>query len=163
MNSKACHHNLSLLLRSHLERIGRANDYLAGMRQAIADNDLARLQQLIAAPDFSVDEIEQLERQRHKVLADFGFAPDRAGFEQCLGWCDNDAGELSALYRRLIETLEQLQRSIQLNRLIVNRGKERVRRSIGILTGLGNAGSGKTYNSSGKAQDSSGPRDIAVV
>lgn len=163
MNSKDCRDRLSALLKEHNARISAANQTLLAIKQAIADNKLESLHQSLANSDFAVDDIEQLEQQRYQLLASYGFSKDSAGFEKCVNWCDNEHNQVSQLYQQLIEELVQLQHSIQINSLLVTRGQDRVRRSLGILTGAGAAGNCKTYSSNGKALSAADQRDIAIV
>ena len=158
-----CRERLADLLKEHQLRIGKANDYLVNIKNAITENRLENLQQSLSNPELSIEDIEQLEQQRHQLLASYGFTEDYDGFEKCISWCDNEQGQLSKLYQQLIESLVQLQHSIQVNNLLVSKGRDRVRRSIGILTGLGSGGNCKTYSSSGKALEVGGRRNIAVA
>ncbi len=163
MSAAACREALSALLASHVAQIDAANVYLQGIRQAIASNEPENLQRSLERPEFDVDAIEGLEAERHRVLEAHGFSADFAGFEQCIDWCDDAAGGLAELYRQLVQGLIALQHSIQLNQLLVDRGKDRVRRSLCLLSGLGNAAQCKTYGSDGKAEPASGRRDIAIA
>jgi flagellar biosynthesis/type III secretory pathway chaperone len=163
MSSQACREQLTLLLGTHIERIGRANDYLAEIRTAIAENRLEALQESLSHPDFSVEDIEHLEQQRHRLLSGHGFNQDSEGFEKCVAWCDDAAKNVTLLYRQLIESLLKLQHSLQVNSLLVSRGHDRVRRSLRILTGQSTSGHHKTYSSKGKTIQPTGQRDIAIA
>ena len=162
MNADACREHIIELLNAHNSRIDAANDYLLEIKTAIAENRLDKLQQSIANP-LAMQEIEALEQQRHALLARYGFDQNQGGFEQCIDSCDDEAGSLSNLYQQLIQNLVKLQHSIQVNCLLVNKGQDRVRRSIGILTGHAGTGAAKTYSSDGKAIDPAGRRDIAIA
>ena len=163
MNESACRERLIELLQAQNERIANANEFLVGIKNAIAENRLEKLQQSLVSPDLALDDIEQLEQQRYRLLESHGFSKDQDGFEKCVEWCDDSQGRVTALYGQLVEGLVQLQHSIQINSLLVNKGRDRVRRSIGILTGLGTSGSCKTYSSNGKTLDPTGRRDIAIA
>ena len=163
MNSTQCHAQLSELLETHISRITRANDYLVEIKKAITENQLDRLQKSLSQPDFSVEDIERLEQQRYQLLSSYGFTEDSDGFQQCVNWCDDEQTQVTELYQQLIQGLVQLQHSIQINSLLVTRGRDRVKRSLGILTGLGTAGNCKTYSSEGKTLDPTGQRDIAIA
>lgn len=163
MNSSQCREQLGELLETHISRIIRANDYLIEIKKAIAGNQLDTLQQSLSQPDFSVEDIERLEQQRYQLLSSFGFTKDSDGFQQCVNWCDDEQAHVAELYQQLIQELVQLQHSIQINSLLVTRGRDRVKRSLGILTGLGTAGNCKTYSSEGKALDPNGQRNIAIA
>jgi flagellar biosynthesis/type III secretory pathway chaperone len=163
VNSNACREQLTELLQAHNARISSANAFLLTIKNAIADNQLETLQQSLANPELAVDDIEQLEQQRYQLLSTYGFSENSDGFEKCVAWCDNEQGQVSRLYQQLIQGLLQLQHSIQINTLLVTRGQDRVRRSLGVLTGLGTAGNCKTYSSNGKTLSPAGQRDIAIA
>ncbi|MFT5218162.1 MAG: flagellar biosynthesis/type III secretory pathway chaperone [Planctomycetota bacterium] len=163
MNPIDCREKLVVLLNAHTAKMSTANEYLVNIKNAIAENKIDTLSRTLTEPTLPVDDIEVLELQRHQLLASYGFSEDFDGFEKCVAWCDNDRGEIAELYQKLVQSLVQLQHSIQLNSLLVNKGKDRIRRSIGILTGLGNPSSHKTYSSEGKTLQSSELRDIAIA
>ncbi|MCP4983746.1 MAG: flagellar protein FlgN [Gammaproteobacteria bacterium] len=163
MSHQKCHAQLCELLHTHVTRINRASEYLAEIKTAIAENRLEQLQQTLAHPDFAVNDIEHLEQQRHQLLSSYGFSEGSEGFEQCVAWCDDEQGHVNELYQQLIQGLVKLQHSIQANNLLVSKGRDRVRRSLGILSGLGAAGNCKTYSSDGKTTNPTGQRDIAIV
>jgi len=163
MNSNQCREQLTALLEDHNARISSANDFLLAIKNAIAANQLENLQQSLASPELALDRIEQLEQQRHQLLSTYGFSENSDGFEKCVAWCDNEQGQVSGLYQQLIQGLLQLQHSIQLNNLLIARGQDRVRRSLGVLTGLGATGNCKTYSSNGKTLSPTGQRDIAIA
>jgi flagellar biosynthesis/type III secretory pathway chaperone len=163
MNSSQCREQLTALLEAHIARISSANDFLLAIKNAIAANQLENLQQSLANPELALDQIEQLEQQRHQLLSTYGFSENSDGFEKCVAWCDNEQGQVSRLYQQLIQGLLQLQHSIQLNNLLIARGQDRIRRSLGVLTGLGAMGNCKTYSSNGKTLSPAGQRDIAIA
>ena len=163
MNSSQCREQLTALLEAHIARISSANDFLLAIKNAIAANQLENLQQSLANPELALDQIEQLEQQRHRLLSTYGFSENSDGFEKYVAWCDNEQGQVSGLYQQLIQGLVQLQHSIQLNNLLIARGQDRIRRSLGVLTGLGAMGNCKTYSSNGKTLSPAGQRDIAIA
>jgi flagellar biosynthesis/type III secretory pathway chaperone len=158
-----CREKLTALLEAHTSKIAIANEYLTNIKNAIAENKLETLNQNISNPELPIQEIEQLDQQRHHLLNEFGFGEGIDGFEKCVAWCDNDVKQISELYQKLIQSLQQMQHSIQINNLLVNKGRDRIRRSIGILTGQGNDSNHKIYTSTGKAEHDNGQRAIAVA
>lgn len=163
MKATQCRERLSELLQAQNDRITGASEYLMAIKNAIADNQLDNLQQSLASPDLAIEDIENLEQQRHQVLARFGFDQNNDGLEKCIDWCDDDQNRLSGLYQQLIKRLVELQHAIQITSLLVNKGQERVRRSISILTGAGPSTTCKTYSSKGQTINPAGRRDIAVA
>ena len=163
MKNNACREQLTELLQAHNTRISSANAFLLTIKNAIADNQLETLQQSLANAELGVDDIEQLEQQRYQLLSTYGFSENSDGFEKCVAWCDNSQGDVAELYQQLIQGLVQLQHSIQINNLLVIKGRDRVRRSLGVLTGVGTAGNCKTYSSNGKALSPADQRNIAIA
>ncbi len=163
MKIERCRASLIEILRAHNLCIESANAYLATIKTAIAENRLDQLQQSLSGPEMPMAEIERLENERHGLLQTYGFDSDDNGFQKCVDWCDDESGHLKELYQQLVQNLVELQRSIQLNSLLISKSQDRVRRSIGILTGIGNANQAKTYQSDGKASTQSNRRDIAIA
>ena len=163
MSIERCRERLIELLRAHNTCIESANAYLESIKVAIAENRLDQLQQSLSSPELPMAEIERLESERRALLQTFGFDGDEKGFEKCVAWCDDDSGHVTTLYQQLVQNLLKLQHSIQLNSLLVSKGQDRVRRSIGILTGIGSANQSRTYSSDGKTTSDNGRRDIAIA
>ena len=107
-----------------------------------------------------VEELNELERQRHRLLADYGFDYEKNELEACIAWCDIE-NQVEHKYQQVNEALAQLQHSIQVNDLLVNRGKSKVRRALHILTGQNKLQKTVTYTQSGEARDSAENRSIA--
>lgn len=163
MNPNTCRQQLTTLLANHNARISSANAYLDSIKNAIADNHLDIHQQLLNNPDLSTEDIEQLEQQRHELMSSYGFSQDSDGFEKCVAWCDDERRQVAALYEQLIQGLVQLQNSIQINSLLIIKGQDRVRRSLGVLTGSTLSGNTNTYSSKGKSLSQPGQRDLAIA
>ena len=163
MNKDQCRMQLVELLNAQNSTIARANDYLTSIKTAIAENKLDNLDQFLSNPQLPTEEIEQLQQQRQRLLQNFGFSSDNEGFEKCVGWCDNSDAQVEKSHQQMIAGLAQLQRSIQLNSLLVRKGQERLRRSIGILTGLGNTKQCKTYGSKGQTLQNSNQSNLATA
>ena len=59
------------------------------------------------------------------------------------------------------ESLVQLQRSIQINALLVNKGQDRIRRSVSLLTGQVNNEKSSTYSKYGQTLGVTNKRSIS--
>ena len=68
MNSSQCREQLTALLDAQIERSSSANHFLLAIKKAIAANQLDTLQQSLASRELALDQIEQLEQQRHQLL-----------------------------------------------------------------------------------------------
>ncbi len=163
MNPVECRQILSRLLQSQQQRVASARQFLQQVKEAVAEDDIASLQGLLEQPGIALTEIESIEAERQQLLQRFGFGTDAEEFERCLHWCDDSNASLAARNQDLRQELIELQRQLQLNQLLVNKGQDRVRRSLGILTGMDTASQGKTYDSAGKAALPGGQRDIAIA
>ena len=163
MNPVECRRSLSQLLQDQQQRAEQALGFLQQVKQAVAEDDLGKLQDLLKQPGIPLVEIESIEAERQQLLQRFGFAADIDGFERCIAWCDDSEGGLASQNRELRDTLLDLQHQIQLNQMLVNKGQDRIRRSLGILTGMDTAAQGKTYDSAGKAAQPNGRRDISIA
>jgi len=162
MNANQCREHLSGLLQAQLERITQANQYLLVIKNAIANDRLEDLLHSLTNPDLTIEDMENLEQQRYQLLADYGFDQNPEGLEKCIDWCD-DRQRLAGIYQQLVDSLVNLRHSIQINSLLVHKGQERIRRSIGILTGVGTAGTCKTYGDKGQAIIPADRRGIAIA
>ena len=98
MNTNQCRERLSELLQAQAEQITRANEYLLVIKNAIADDQLDKLQQSLTSPELAIEDIENLELQRYQLLANFGFEQNPEGLEKCIDWCDDDQ-QLFGLYQ----------------------------------------------------------------
>ncbi len=163
MSLSACRHRLLLQLTSHIDLINEGNEYLNSIKEAIGSSDLESMQAALDSNSFPMESIEGLELERHQLLVEFGFSPDQSGLEACLKWCDDDQHQVIKIYHTLLSALSHFQHSIRLNHLLIAKGKDRVQRSLGILTGAKSAYESETYSSSGQTSKSAKHRDIAVA
>ena len=163
MNPRECRDLLVELMAAQDEQVTAVRARFDQIRKAIADNQIDNLQQSLDDSDPGFAQLQHLEQQRHALLQRFGYAADAAAQTACIDWCDDASGQLAAQHAKLVDNLQALQRSIQLSNLLVGKGRDRIRRSLGILTGQAQSGQCKTYSSSGKAEDGPGYRDIAIA
>ena len=163
MNPEQARPQFQALISAQVADIKTANTYLLQIKQAIAENQLDQLNQLLTSPALPMESIEQREQQRQQLAQACGFSSESEGFRQCIEWCDDDSKSLGRIHQDLHEGLNRLQKALQLNSLLINKGQDRLRRSLGILTGLGSNGQYKTYSSQGKTQSTQGQRNIAIA
>lgn len=163
MTPADCRRELTRVLQAQQQRVSHASAFLKQVKQAVAEDNLDELQALLTQPGFSLGEIESIEAERRQLLQRFGFATDAEGYQRCIDWCDDSDASLAEQNATLKTGLIDLQHQLQLNQLLVNKGQDRVRRSLGILTGMDTGIQGKTYDSAGKAALSPGRRDIAIA
>ncbi|MEM7561645.1 MAG: flagellar export chaperone FlgN [Pseudomonadota bacterium] len=163
MNPIECRQQIKALMSSQIADVELANRYLSQVKHTIANNQLEQLNHLLSNPELPLENIEQCEQKRQQLVQDCGFASGKEGFKQCIDWCDDDQKSVSSVYEALLEGLQKLQHSLQINSLLINKGRDRLRRSLGILTGLDTKNQYKTYSNQGQTQNDTSQRNIAIA
>ena len=156
-----CRQALRQLLQMQLTKIDEVDHYLVELKASIAQNDVEAINGTLSGNNLPIDEIEDLEKQRNQLLSQYGFEVNKEGQAACINWCDDSEGSLSNQYQLLSESLIQLQRSIQSNALLVNKGQDRIKRSVSLLTGQVNNEKSTTYSKNGQSHDASNKRSIS--
>lgn len=155
-----CYQSLTDLLQNQTTELQTINNYLTQIKNAVADNDVEALDQLVTQQRLPVAEIEDLQIQRQQLMSNYNFDADNTGFEKCIDWCDQQ-GTLASQYQNFKQELMLLHRSLQISDLLVSKGQNRIRQSLQLLTGQ--TVNTKTYTSNGQSQDSTDGRSIARV
>ena len=161
-STQQCHKELLALLGRQTDELEAINAYLGDLKSAIAEGETEVLNELLTQQRLPIAEMEDLESQRHKLLEIYGYQPDREGLLGCIAWCDSDE-IISRQYELFRQALLRLQRAIQVNSLLVSKGKERVRQSLQLLVGQTNNEQATTYASNGKTDGDHQLRTIARV
>jgi flagellar biosynthesis/type III secretory pathway chaperone len=156
-----CRAALSQLLQTQLAKADQVNHYLAELKTSIAQNDIEAINGTLSQNNLPLGEIEDLENHRNQLLSQYGFEANKEGQVSCIKWCDDNEGNLSKQYQLLSESLIQLQRSIQINALLVNKGQDRIRRSVSLLTGQVNNEKSSTYSKNGQTHAATNKRSIS--
>ena len=156
-----CRQILSQLLQAQLAKVDEVNHYLLELKDSIAQNDIEAINGTLSQNNLPIGEIEDLEDHRNQLLSQYGFEANKEGQAACIKWCDDNEGNLSKQYQLLSESLIQLQRSIQINALLVNKGQDRIRRSVSLLTGQVNNEKSSTYSKNGQTYTANNKRSIS--
>ena len=156
-----CQQALSQLLQIQLTKVDEVNHFLVELKVSIAQNDIETINATLSENDLPIAEIEDLEYHRNQLLSQYGFEANKEGQAACIKWCDDNEGNLSKQYQLLSESLIQLQRSIQINALLVNKGQDRIRRSVSLLTGQVNDEKSSTYSKNGQTHSTANKRSIS--
>lgn len=156
-----CSQTLGQLFETELVKVNEVNDYLIELKTSIAQNDIEAIDDTLSEKSLPIDEIEGLENRRHQLLIQYGFDTNKEGQAACIKWCDDKEGNLSKQYQLLSESLTQLQRSIQINALLVNKGQDRIKRSVSLLTGQVNNENTSTYSKNGQTHGAINKRSIS--
>lgn len=157
---KQCQQALSQLFQTQLARVDQINLFLIKLKASIAQNDTEAINTTLSENNLPISEIEEFENSRNQLLNQYGFEANIKGQTACIKWCDNNEGNLSKQYQLLSESLIQLQQSIQINALLVNKGQDRIRRSVSLLTGQVNNEKSSTYSKNGQTRDATNKRSI---
>jgi len=163
MNSQAaqqCFQTMTVLLSKQADEIQGINAYFDDIKNAIAANEIKALNTLLTQQRLPVEDISDLETQRNQLLAVYGYELTQQGLEQCISECDTN-GHLEKLYQSFQQALMHLQRSIQVNSLLIDKNKKRIHKSLKLLTGQQNSDNSKTYASNGQTSSYSNKRSIA--
>ena len=160
ISAQRCREDLVKIFDLQADKLQSLNAYLTDLKDRIAANDVDALNQALQQDILPVDELNELERQRHRLLSAYGFDYENNELKKCIAWCDVD-NQVEKEYQRVNKALSQLQDSIQINDLLINKGKNRIRRALHILTGQNNLEKTVTYTHSGEAMDSAENRSIA--
>jgi flagellar biosynthesis/type III secretory pathway chaperone len=156
-----CRQALSQLLQTQLAKVDEVNHYLVELKASIVQNDVEAINGTLSENNLPIGEIEDLEKHRNQLLGQYGFDANNEGQAECIKWCDDNEGNLSKQHQLLSESLIQLQRSIQINALLVNKGQDRIKRSVSLLTGQVNNEKSSTYSKNGQSDDVSNKRSIS--
>jgi len=163
MNPQAaqqCFQKLNALLSQQTDELDDINSYLDEIKNTIAANDIESLNTLLAQQRLPAEDINNMENQRHQLLDDHGFEFTQEGLEKCISECDKNS-LLAEKYEILQQALSRLQRSIQVNSLLIHKNKNRIRKSLHLLTGQQNSDNAKTYASNGQTSAYSSKRSLA--
>lgn len=156
-----CRQVLSQLLQAQQVKVDEVNHYLVELKTSIAQNDIEAINGTLSENNLPIGEIEDLENHRNQLLSQYGFEANTEGQAACIKWCDDSEGNLHKQFQLLSESLIQLQRSIQINALLVNKGQDRIRRSVSLLTGQANNEKSNTYSKTGQTYGAPNKRSIS--
>lgn len=158
--AQQCHDALKDLLDRQTAELNVLNGYLDEIKTAIGEGDLEVLNNLVTQDSLPIAEIDDLESQRDRLLEVYGFDSGREALQKCIDWCDSDE-VIERQYKKFRQALLDLQRAIQLNSLILNKGQQRVRQGLHLLTGQTGTENAKTYSSDGKTRENNNQRHLA--
>lgn len=158
--TQQCHDLLKDLLGRQTVELDALNGYLDEIKTAIGESDIEALNNLVTQNRLPIAKIEDLESQRNRLLEVYGFDSGREAFQKCIDWCDSDE-VIERQYEKFRQALLSLQRSIQLNSLILYKGQQRVRQGLHLLTGQPGTENAKTYSSDGRTRVNNNQRHLA--
>ena len=134
MNATLCREHLAELMREELELLAQLHRLLEEERQVIASGDLKRLQRSTELRQQRVAALAETEQQRRQLCSLHGQAPDAAGIEQLLKWCDPH-GALAPLLRESRERALKCRVANDRNGALVSAHLKRVDQRLRALRG----------------------------
>ena len=159
-SAQQCRKDLIEIFSHQTTKLLSLNAYLLDIKERIAANDVDALNSVLQQDISPVEALEELELQRQNLLSVYGFDYGKDELEKCIAWCDRE-NQAELGYQQLSDALSQLKHSIQINDLLVSKGKKRIRRALQLLTGQNNLQNTVTYTDSGETQESAEHRSIA--
>ena len=155
-----CQVELSHLFETQTSELQAINSYLTKIKNAVAENDVEALNNLIEEQRLPIKEIEILQEKQHQLMSKYNFESNNTGLEKCIAWCDRQ-DKLYDQYQIFKQETELLRHSLQISDMLVSKGQNRIRQSLHLLTGQ--TVNTRTYTSSGQSQESTAARTIAHV
>ena len=157
-----CFRQLQINLQQQSQLISAYIDYLAAIKQQVADNETETLNHLLSENQSHVDAIENNQRQQVQLLQQFAFEPTAQGLACCIEACDQQQ-QLAALRKTLQQQLEELEKSLLINDLLIRKNQQRVRQSIRILSGHSGTEVNTTYSRQGDTHNDDEKNSIALA
>ncbi len=162
MKKQECYSLLSELLTKQISSLDIATSYLNDIKNSIESGDFDSLKNLIQHNKIPLSQIEEQETARFSLIESCGFEKNNQGFERCVKACDDGTGTIKELYTQLQASLDSLQKATEVSGLLVSKNKDRVKKSLNILTG-NSIKKDPTYSSQGTTNQDSLTRPIAVA
>jgi flagellar biosynthesis/type III secretory pathway chaperone len=134
-------------------------DYLDRVKQSVTASDSQQLETLLSDNPIDTAAIENRNAQQLQFLQHLGYDINQQDLENWISSFDDS--DLSKSYRKLKEKLQQLEKALLLNSLLVNKNQQRVRQSIRILTGNTTSAGSSTYSRQGNELNEGGGRSLA--
>ncbi len=146
------------LLSEQLEGTRRLNDLLEEEHAALARLESATVEKLAAEKQHELEALEIRERERLRLLAAAGYAPDQAGMTAFLHGHDPH-GELTRQWEALLEEVRRCRQANRRNGGILELSRVRIQQALEILRGQLPAAGG--YGPKGKSIGYPSRRTIA--
>lgn len=154
MTPEATQSTTQQLLTFMQEQIDQVNGYLQlldSIKQCVISNDVDELNRLLTQGRHQPDAIENTRQQQYTLLQSCGYAENEAGLRSFIK--DNPNPVLVETRQRLTTQLEQLDKSLLVNGLLITKNQQRVRQSIQILSGHESSNPPSTYSRQGNLND----------
>ena len=134
MDPRECQRDLARVL-TETRQCGEALlDCLSREHEALRTGINDDLDQAIQDKVSQLQNLDNLEKSRVKLVGNAGYGPDRTSMEACINWCDPDS-RLHALWSDMLKVIHACQANNRANGHAVEISRRHVRRALEILRG----------------------------
>jgi len=158
--AELCKKELTILFGLQIDKLSAITQYLLSIKTAIAENNINNLKQLILEEKLTLDEVEHLENERTAIFKKYNLSTDKNDILENIQIIDKN-GSLPRLWQQLKTVMDDLEKAMEISKILLSHGQTRVRQSLSLLTGRPQVS--KTYSSEGKESEYSAKRSIAVA
>ncbi len=146
-----CRNQLNQVLTQQIQQVSSYVNYLGDIKTAISVNDTNELNELLERQQ-NPEHIENTQVQQAKILTAHGFESSDQGLNQCIADCDLNS-QLKNHKNNLTEKLKELEKSLLINALLVQKSQHRVKQSIRLLSGHDPSGTASSYSKLGNIEN----------
>ncbi len=146
-----CSHKIDKILTLQISQVSSYIDYLSNIKSAITSNNTPQLNELLEKQQLSPELIEKTQQQQIQTLTEFGYELNDEGLTTCIKNCDN-ASHLTSQKNTLTKKLKELEKSLLVNALIVQKNQHRVKQSIRLLSGHNLSNNSSSYSKQGNIE-----------
>ncbi|MCP4076066.1 MAG: flagellar protein FlgN [Gammaproteobacteria bacterium] len=143
-----CSQQIDQILTLQISQVSSYIDYLSDIKSAISSNNTQQLNELLEKQQLNPELIEKTQQQQIQTLTEFGYDLNDEGLTSCIQDCDNTS-KLTSQKNTLTEKLKELEKSLLINALIVQKNQHRVKQSIRLLSGHKLSNSVSSYSKQG--------------
>ncbi len=152
-----CSQQIDQILTLQIAQVSSYINYLSDIKSAISANNTQQLNELLEQQQLNPELIEKTQQQQIQTLTEFGYELNDEGLTSCIQDCVN-ASQLTSQKNILTEKLKELEKSLLINALIVQKNQHRVKQSIRLLSGHKLSNNASSYSKQGsiESHDDSG-------
>jgi len=152
-----CSQQIDQILTLQISQVSRYIDDLSNIKSAVSTNNTQQLNELLEQQQLNPEIIEKTQQQQIQTLTEFGYDLNDEGLTSCIEDCVNPS-QLISQKNVLTEKLKELEKSLLINALIVQKNQHRVKQSIRLLSGHKLSNNASSYSKQGsiESHDDSG-------
>ena len=158
--SETTEQTLELVLQQEMQCTEQLLQVLAAERAALAERDMATLEQTTRKKLEHSQSLEKLDAQREEIISMLGFDTGRSGVTQCFSSLPK-ANKLANLWQQILKNVEACKTGNLINGGILESGRQQVEQALSILRGQGAANT--LYTPGGTSSTNLGNRKLGKV